>query len=298
MGEKKSIETNTPEVDAELHARWKEQEDELAKKKGKIKFRKPNSPDEVQAIRKRIKARIGSWTNPKDAYYMPKLEDAWAEKQIDIMLSLICHEPSKEEKDKYFNQIVEITGKELKEIKTRYKEARNEHIEEQFQKEVGKPKKETKERRARKKAGTLQTHSSYILDDTLMEEIIDEGTPKFVYLNSTKPTYVTSFWHDDIEIEPIMDDAIKEGAVLLPTGIEDYESVTELVEEIKNHIHKYVDLSEDFELFSAYYILQWFSFWVRYQQNQQNQYIGVSVPFSLFLKILTFFVPQYTLYVY
>lgn len=54
---------------------------------------------------------------------------------------------------------------------------------------------------------------------------------------------------------PADDPAIANDAVQLPDGVEDYGTVEKLVERIRTHIHKYLDISEEFEIFSAWYIL-------------------------------------------
>ena len=48
---------------------------------------------------------------------------------------------------------------------------------------------------------------------------------------------------------------IKNGVVLLPSGPEEYGSETELVAEIQAYIHRYVDLSPQFERIASYYVL-------------------------------------------
>ena len=50
-------------------------------------------------------------------------------------------------------------------------------------------------------------------------------------------------------------DELEEEAVLLPSGAEDFESIEELTREIKEHIHKYLDIPEEFETFATWYIL-------------------------------------------
>ncbi|EKD44369.1 MAG: hypothetical protein ACD_71C00161G0004, partial [uncultured bacterium (gcode 4)] len=48
---------------------------------------------------------------------------------------------------------------------------------------------------------------------------------------------------------------IKSGALLLPTGIRSYESLKDLLREIKGYVYKYVDTSEQFMKIVPYYIL-------------------------------------------
>lgn len=48
---------------------------------------------------------------------------------------------------------------------------------------------------------------------------------------------------------------IKTGALVLPSGPEEYGSERQLVEEIQGYIHRYVDLSPAFERLASYYVL-------------------------------------------
>jgi hypothetical protein len=48
---------------------------------------------------------------------------------------------------------------------------------------------------------------------------------------------------------------IKNNVILLPTGPDEYGSEAELVAEIQSYIHRYVDLSPQFERIASYYIL-------------------------------------------
>lgn len=70
-----------------------------------------------------------------------------------------------------------------------------------------------------------------------------------------EPKFFESIVTDERTYLPINDDALKQGAVLLPERPEEYESLRQLACRIKKHIHRYVDVCEDFGLFSTYYIL-------------------------------------------
>ena len=48
---------------------------------------------------------------------------------------------------------------------------------------------------------------------------------------------------------------MRNNVVLFPSEPVDYGSQAELVEEVRAYIHRYVDISEDFELIAAYYVL-------------------------------------------
>jgi hypothetical protein len=48
--------------------------------------------------------------------------------------------------------------------------------------------------------------------------------------------------------------------LLFPTTISEYESKKKLLEEIQDFIHYYVDIPEEFEVISAYYIFMTYFF--------------------------------------
>jgi hypothetical protein len=106
------------------------------------------------------------------------------------------------------------------------------------------------------------------MDDKIVEEIFDpKNGPRFAMWDGEKVEYVGKLLNSPLEYVPILDDAVLEGAVLLPTEAEDFESVQKLVDEIDEHIKKYCDISDDFRRFSAYYVLL---SWVYDQINTVN----------------------------
>lgn len=54
---------------------------------------------------------------------------------------------------------------------------------------------------------------------------------------------------------PVEGDEYQYGAIKLPTGVEEYGDVGKLIEKIKEHIHRYVDVSSFFETIATYYVL-------------------------------------------
>ena len=52
-----------------------------------------------------------------------------------------------------------------------------------------------------------------------------------------------------------MGDELNKKVVLLPTKCINFVDVDELIEKVKNHIHKYCDVTSDFELLASYYVL-------------------------------------------
>jgi len=99
-------------------------------------------------------------------------------------------------------------------------------------------------------------YTSMVSNDKLHEQIIDDtGEGKYVYLNDGSTKTIDKIEHDGICYLPIVDDATKERAVLLPSDIGEYESVEKLIEEIQEHIKKYLDVSPDYVVFASYYVL-------------------------------------------
>ena len=89
-------------------------------------------------------------------------------------------------------------------------------------------------------------------DGTLYEEIYNNGSVSFIDCEGN--TYDT-LEVDGLKHVPIFGDELTEGAVLLPSGLEDYKDEKTLIEEIKTHIHRYIGISPFFETIAAYYIL-------------------------------------------
>jgi hypothetical protein len=89
-------------------------------------------------------------------------------------------------------------------------------------------------------------------DDMIYEQVWDkENGSRYITLNGTE----TKFYDHVSEYFPIESEAINKGIVVLPDGVEDYGDITKLVNEIQEHIHKYLDISEDMKIFSAFYII-------------------------------------------
>lgn len=109
----------------------------------------------------------------------------------------------------------------------------------------------------KRKSGPQLVFTSFYEDDSeFYEEIYDsqEGA-RFVSWNRDKPRFVPSIAVGDKTFMPINDDALQEGAILLPEKPEEYGSLGNLINEIRSHIHTYLDISEDYEIFATYYIL-------------------------------------------
>lgn len=93
--------------------------------------------------------------------------------------------------------------------------------------------------------------SCYEKDGQLYEQIHEGTESMFITLNGNEPKTLK----DIDDHAPIKSDAITKGVVLLPDGIEDYGDIGKLVENIRTHMRKYLDINKDHEIFACYYIL-------------------------------------------
>jgi hypothetical protein len=94
--------------------------------------------------------------------------------------------------------------------------------------------------------------SCYVDEDgDIVEEIVNDCKPKFVCWKENDMTidYPTG------KFTPIDDEILRKRVVLLPTGVEDYESDEKLIDDLKKHIVKYMDVDDEFLEQAVYYIL-------------------------------------------
>jgi hypothetical protein len=86
-----------------------------------------------------------------------------------------------------------------------------------------------------------------IVQDRLYEEIYNPITSeaKFVYYDKSSNKIIENPFVDynDIRYIPIIDDFVRKKVVILPTKAEEYNSEDELLKDIQNYIHKYIDIS-------------------------------------------------------
>jgi len=89
----------------------------------------------------------------------------------------------------------------------------------------------------------------------LAEQVATEDGVAFVYLDDGEVRVEKEIQMGDEVYVPRHDEAVKTKSVLLPSGIEDYESTKRLVNEIRNLIHEYVDVSEGYEKLASWYVV-------------------------------------------
>jgi len=109
----------------------------------------------------------------------------------------------------------------------------------------------------KKKKGLLKDTTFFETPDYLFEELVHGTEAVFLAYNKvtgqiTKQSQVEM---SEVTWVPVMDQTITEGAVLLPDGIEEYGDTLKLVDEVRAHIHKFVDLPPTYEEFAAWYVL-------------------------------------------
>ncbi len=109
----------------------------------------------------------------------------------------------------------------------------------------------------KKKKGYLKDTTFLETPDMLFEELVHGTESLFIGYNKTTGEISK---HPNIEIGettyvPVMDSSITEGAILLPDSIEEYNDTLSLVEDVRKHIHNFVDIDPVKEEFAAWYVL-------------------------------------------
>jgi hypothetical protein len=109
----------------------------------------------------------------------------------------------------------------------------------------------------KKKRGALKDTTFFETPDFLYEEIARGTDAMFISYNKITGTVSkqTSIEMGETTWVPVMDQTITEGAVLLPNGIEEYEDTLQLVQDIRTHIHAFVDMPPSKEEFAAWYVV-------------------------------------------
>lgn len=108
-----------------------------------------------------------------------------------------------------------------------------------------------------KEEGNIVYTSFFIEGNRIYEQIHKDGVSKFIQFDPDdgEPVMVESIETENEIIKPLSGEDIKFGAVKLPSGICEYKDTLTLLEQIKEHIYKYLDLSEDYLKFAGYYVL-------------------------------------------
>ncbi|MFC2022748.1 hypothetical protein ACFLTL_01115 [Chloroflexota bacterium] len=108
------------------------------------------------------------------------------------------------------------------------------------------------------KTGEATREASFLAcDHWLYEQIVSDGQAAFIEYNTTssESTTVTHVMQDDVKVIPLSGEEIVLGAVKLPSGIDEYGNTLLLLQEVESHIYRYLDVSDSFRKFAAYYVL-------------------------------------------
>lgn len=110
-------------------------------------------------------------------------------------------------------------------------------------------KEEKKKKKQKKEKEPPQIFTSSIeLYGKLYEQVRHNNKPYFIDKEGT-------YYKNRGDYYPIEGDLFEKNVVALPTGIEEYGTLSNLVKELKDFIHQYCDVSPFFETISAYYII-------------------------------------------
>jgi len=132
-----------------------------------------------------------------------------------------------------------------------YKKDQERHLADKFKEAV------TTKRNIKKESVKKISKSSYIHNGILYEQL---SNLQFIFIKDDKVHYTNKINADGYEVVVCEGDELHKGheVVILPDGLEEYGSLTKLIAEIKEYIHEWLDVSEDFETFAAWYIpLSW-----------------------------------------
>ncbi len=91
----------------------------------------------------------------------------------------------------------------------------------------------------------------------LFEQIHGHDTSAFLQYSkqSGETNTITHVMINDIKVIPLDGEEIKLGAVKLPSGITEYDNTLFLLQEVESYIYSYLDVSDSFRKFAAYYVL-------------------------------------------
>ena len=101
--------------------------------------------------------------------------------------------------------------------------------------------------------------ASLVLEDRIVETIYDsiKEETKFAVYKDGEVEFLDSITTDKGEFYPLdsRSDIVNKRIVLFPSKPIEYENEEKLIKEIQNFIHRYLDISSDYEQIASYYVL-------------------------------------------
>ncbi|MEX2369035.1 MAG: hypothetical protein WD552_01415 [Candidatus Paceibacterota bacterium] len=96
-------------------------------------------------------------------------------------------------------------------------------------------------------------------DGTILETVYDKGscTTRLCVYQNDHAKFQHSYSAEGVRYVPYAptNNLIRHNVLLLPSKLEEYESEQALINEIRAFVHRYVDLTPDFEAIASYYVL-------------------------------------------
>jgi len=100
-------------------------------------------------------------------------------------------------------------------------------------------------------------NAPFLVIEKILYEQVSGG--KFVFKKGESYDFMDSVTAGNIIFHPCEGEELEKNVVILPEKPIDYESIDKLLETIRNFIHKWLDIPEDFEQFAVWYVLlTWF----------------------------------------
>lgn len=121
----------------------------------------------------------------------------------------------------------------------------------------------------KKEEPTLRTKTLHH-NGTLYETINHKGAQTFLFLDGNQPRHTKEVKANGLTYKPQIGQEVEKGVVRLCTGVENYTTTSDLLQEIITFIHTYADIPPEFEKTVAYYIL---TSWV-YDKLDQINYLS------------------------
>ena len=101
--------------------------------------------------------------------------------------------------------------------------------------------------------------TSKVIDEKgiLQEQIFNAETQEVKYIGWDETGFIESqeIHIDKTLYQPLLDEAVLKKAVMLPSGVLDYLDIETLIEELRAHINRYVDVSDRYRQIASWYIL-------------------------------------------
>ena len=99
------------------------------------------------------------------------------------------------------------------------------------------------------------TITSAVHGELMVEQILNDDHPRFAVWDGATVLYKDNFEYDGVTYTPVSNDLVDKKVVKFPNKAEDYGDVQTLIDDIKAHVKKYLDVSTEFYELGAWYVL-------------------------------------------